>query len=93
MEHYCGMLKPAIRSRRFPFATLAHYVLDTARLSQVKLIYNAGEALSLRAPHKDSATVFPGCEYNDWPVHCMLTIIHTRLDVCSTSSIQTWRSS
>ncbi|EPS95762.1 hypothetical protein FOMPIDRAFT_65211, partial [Fomitopsis schrenkii] len=60
MEHYCGMLKPAIRSRRFPFATLAHYVLDTARLSQVKLIYNAGEALSLRAPHKDSATVFPG---------------------------------
>ena len=71
MERYCGMLKPAIRSRRFPFATLAHYVLDTARLSQIKLIYSAGEALSLRAPHENASTMFPSCEYSSpVPITC-----------------------
>ncbi|KAH9930109.1 uncharacterized protein B0H18DRAFT_873442 [Fomitopsis serialis] len=59
MERYCGMLKPAIRSRRFPYTTLAHYVLDTARLLQVKLVYDAADVLSLRRPMQDMSTTFP----------------------------------
>ncbi|KAI0691672.1 hypothetical protein C8Q76DRAFT_585659, partial [Earliella scabrosa] len=37
MERYCGSLQPAIRNRRFPYASLNRYVLDKARLDQIKL--------------------------------------------------------
>ena len=63
MEHYCGALKPAIQSRHFPYTTLAHYVVDSAHLTQIKLQYNADEALALCAPHVDHSTSIPGCEW------------------------------
>ena len=37
MERYCGALQPAIRSRRFPYSSLNCYVVDWARLTQIKL--------------------------------------------------------
>ncbi|KZT63405.1 hypothetical protein DAEQUDRAFT_680476, partial [Daedalea quercina L-15889] len=39
MERYCGILRPAIRSRRFPFVALDNYVADTAQLAQLKVVY------------------------------------------------------
>ncbi|CDO68471.1 hypothetical protein BN946_scf184754.g5 [Trametes cinnabarina] len=39
MERYCGALQPAIRSRRFPYASINRYVVDHARLTQIKLVY------------------------------------------------------
>ncbi|KAI0326297.1 hypothetical protein GY45DRAFT_1259252 [Cubamyces sp. BRFM 1775] len=50
MERYCGSLQRSIRSRRFPFASLNRYVLDKARLTQVKHIYDLGDALRLAPP-------------------------------------------
>lgn len=49
MERYCGVLQPAIRSRRHPFATLNRYVLDDARLKHIKVLYPAAkESLTLK---------------------------------------------
>ncbi|KAG5633602.1 hypothetical protein H0H81_006603 [Sphagnurus paluster] len=50
MERYCGKLQPAIRSRRFPFAALDRYVLEEAQISQIKLLYDLVDELSLRTP-------------------------------------------
>ncbi|KAI0645014.1 hypothetical protein C8Q79DRAFT_911885 [Trametes meyenii] len=47
MERFCGSLQPAIRSRRYPYASLNRYVLDRARLSHIKQIYDLGDALRL----------------------------------------------
>lgn len=54
MERYCGSLQPAIRSRRFPFASIARYVVDRARLTHIKLSYaNASARLRLTADSLD----------------------------------------
>ena len=50
MERYCNRLKPAIRSRRFPYASLDRFVLEDAQLTQIKAIYNLSEELALRPP-------------------------------------------
>ncbi|THU93897.1 hypothetical protein K435DRAFT_820122 [Dendrothele bispora CBS 962.96] len=50
MERYCGLIGPAIKSRRFPFASLARHVLDQARLTQIKVFYNVAVELSLVTP-------------------------------------------
>ncbi|KZT21252.1 hypothetical protein NEOLEDRAFT_1038886, partial [Neolentinus lepideus HHB14362 ss-1] len=39
MEWYCRWLQPAIKSRWFPWASIDRFVVNTAYLSQVKLIY------------------------------------------------------
>ena len=39
MERYCGSLQPAIRSRRYPYASLNRYLVDQAHLVHLKLIY------------------------------------------------------
>ncbi|KAJ3804937.1 hypothetical protein F5876DRAFT_27882, partial [Lentinula aff. lateritia] len=39
MEWYCGTIQPAICSKRFPFAALSRYVLEDARLTQIKVFY------------------------------------------------------
>jgi hypothetical protein len=48
MERYCGALQPAIRSRRFPYASLDRYVIEDAQLTQIKTVYNVTQELSLR---------------------------------------------
>ena len=62
MERYCGILKPAIRSRRYPFVALDNYIADVARLAQAKAIYDAAEVLALRPPPTDRSTRIPGCK-------------------------------
>lgn len=65
MERYCGALQPAIRSRRFPYSSLNRFVLDNARLTHIKVIYDLHEALSLRGHHEDKSTSILGCT-----LHC-----------------------
>ena len=50
MERYCGSLQGAIQSRRYLYASLNRYVLDRARLTHIKLVYDLGAVLSLRPP-------------------------------------------
>jgi hypothetical protein len=50
MERFCGTLQPAIRSRRFPYASLDRYVVEDAQLTQIKVVYNVAEELALRPP-------------------------------------------
>ena len=63
MERYCGILKPAIRSRRFPFAALDHYILDIVRLTQLKVVYDARKPLALCTPLQDHSHAVPGCAF------------------------------
>jgi hypothetical protein len=53
MERYCNRLKPAIRSRRFPYAALDRYVLEDAQLTQIKTFYDLSTELSLRASRNE----------------------------------------
>jgi hypothetical protein len=46
-------LKPAIRSRRFPYAALDRYVLEDAQLTQIKTFYDLSTELSLRASRNE----------------------------------------
>jgi hypothetical protein len=46
MERFCGSLLPAIKSRRYPFASIDGRVRDLAALNQIKMIYQP-EGLSL----------------------------------------------
>ncbi|KAI0659177.1 hypothetical protein C8Q70DRAFT_916325 [Cubamyces menziesii] len=61
MERYCGRLQPTIRSRRHPYASLNRYVLDSARLDHIKLLYNLREDLSMRpSVARNQGTSIPG---------------------------------
>ena len=50
MERFCGRLQPAIRSRRFPYACIAQYVVDDARLSQIRFMHNMSDEIQLDHP-------------------------------------------
>lgn len=58
MEHYCGTLQPAIRSRRFPYAALDRHVVEDAQVTQIKVTYNMAQELSLRGPRTSVASTF-----------------------------------
>jgi hypothetical protein len=46
-EWFCGRLLPEIRSRRHPFTNIDNFVVASAKLSQIKIVYNLDEELSL----------------------------------------------
>jgi hypothetical protein len=48
IERFCGSLLPAVKSRRFPYASLDRHVTEGAQLLQIKLARNLHEALDLR---------------------------------------------
>lgn len=48
MERFCGRLQPAVKSRRYAYASIAKYILDDARLTQVQLVHNLTGELLLR---------------------------------------------
>ena len=50
MERYCNCLKPAIKSRRFPYTTIDRYIFEDAQLTQIKAIYDLAEELALKPP-------------------------------------------
>ncbi|KZV73981.1 hypothetical protein PENSPDRAFT_711539 [Peniophora sp. CONT] len=45
MERYCGIIRPDIRSKKHPYASLDRGVLETAQLFQIGLLYNAQDSL------------------------------------------------
>ncbi|PPR06620.1 hypothetical protein CVT24_001708 [Panaeolus cyanescens] len=56
------MLLPAIRSRRFPYGSIATFVTALAQLDQIRLRYQAIEQLDLNPPTVDNGLIFPGYE-------------------------------
>ena len=50
IERFCGLLIPAVKNRRFPYASLSNYVVDVAQLKQIALTYNLDEILALHDP-------------------------------------------
>jgi len=64
-ERYCGSLQPAIRSRRFPYASLDRHALEDAQLTQIKIVYNIAQELSLQPPHEAVAGSYstPLCRF------------------------------
>ncbi|KAH6880950.1 hypothetical protein BKA70DRAFT_1391158 [Coprinopsis sp. MPI-PUGE-AT-0042] len=52
MERYCGKLQRIIRSRRFPYPAMDRFVVEDAQLTQIGLLYNVVEELSLSPPKK-----------------------------------------
>ncbi|KAI0694856.1 hypothetical protein C8Q76DRAFT_634372 [Earliella scabrosa] len=59
MERFCGQLQPAIKSRRFPWASIENHLIGLARITQVKLLYNMHDELVLRPP-RDYETLTRG---------------------------------
>ncbi|KZV76002.1 hypothetical protein PENSPDRAFT_570438 [Peniophora sp. CONT] len=47
MERYCGIIRPDIRSKKHPYASLDRGVLETAQLTQIGLLYNAQDCLQI----------------------------------------------
>ncbi|KAI0043591.1 hypothetical protein FA95DRAFT_1546235 [Auriscalpium vulgare] len=45
MERYCGLIRPAIKSRKHPYASLDRFIIECAQISQIRLVYNLNEAL------------------------------------------------
>lgn len=64
MERFCGALARASKSRRYPYSSLNRRVLQTAQLSQIKLIYGLTERLDLEDRRDNIAT---GQNYPGYP--------------------------
>jgi hypothetical protein len=50
MERFCGTMQRAIRSRRFPYASVDRYVVESTQLHQIAILYNIAADLSLQTP-------------------------------------------
>lgn len=48
MECFCGSLLPAIKSRRFPYASIDRQVTELSQLYQIKILYGLRKNLDLR---------------------------------------------
>ncbi|KAG8900769.1 hypothetical protein FRC00_011291 [Tulasnella sp. 408] len=48
MERFCGSLLPAIKSRRYPYASIDRRVTELSQLHQIKVIYGLHQELDLR---------------------------------------------
>ncbi|KAI0716298.1 hypothetical protein C8Q76DRAFT_599310, partial [Earliella scabrosa] len=53
MERFCGMLQPAIKSRRYPWASIENHLTGLVCISQIKLVYDMHEELAFRKPRND----------------------------------------
>ena len=53
-ERFCSRLLPHICSQRHPFSNIDNFVVTSAKLSQIKIMYNLDEELSLH-PKKAEA--------------------------------------
>ncbi|KAK0433589.1 uncharacterized protein EV420DRAFT_1689531 [Desarmillaria tabescens] len=52
MEWYCGKLQPSIQSHRFPYHSLDHFILESAQLTQLQILYKLHDELALRPSHR-----------------------------------------
>ncbi|KAJ6459013.1 hypothetical protein C8R45DRAFT_913204 [Mycena sanguinolenta] len=65
MERFCGSLVPAVKSRKHPFASLAHRIRDVAQLTQIKLLYGLTAELDLSPSKEMVETRFASDDYPD----------------------------
>ena len=54
MERHCNTLLQSIRSRRHPYASISSFIIATAQLDQIRLIYDLHETLRLDPDEKES---------------------------------------
>ena len=50
MERYCGLIRPAIKSRKNADASLERYIIECAQLAQISLIYNLHDEIHALHP-------------------------------------------
>lgn len=50
MERHCGDILRNIKSRRYPYKSIDHYVTARAHITQVKLLYDLHQELSFKCP-------------------------------------------
>lgn len=64
MERFCGALLRVIKSRRYPYSNVDNHVVADTQLSQIKLLYDLDEKLSLVLPRLTKLLVlFPSFLY------------------------------
>ncbi|KAF8262478.1 hypothetical protein EI94DRAFT_1773176 [Lactarius quietus] len=68
VERYCNRVKPAIRSRRFPYTTIDWYILEDAQLTQVKAIYDLSDELALQPSLPVSSRALISQDRSDFPI-------------------------
>lgn len=63
MERHCGDIGRHVKSRRHPYANINKYVTSLAHLTQIRLLYNLEDALSLKKPiSRDLSFTLPSCK-------------------------------
>jgi hypothetical protein len=84
MERYCNRLKPAIKSRRFPYASIDHFVLEDAQLTQIKAVYGMADELALQPQQRGlPAGVYSDHNCEHWPFSsCFYLIFPTADPTC-----------
>jgi hypothetical protein len=50
-EWFCGQLLWAVKSQQHPDACMAQYLVDDAWMTQIQLVHNMIQELSLHKPH------------------------------------------
>lgn len=54
MERFCSSLRPAIRSRKYPYTSIDHYVTDAAKINQVRLAHDLDDYFNRRSANPAS---------------------------------------
>ncbi|KAA1474205.1 hypothetical protein DENSPDRAFT_860222 [Dentipellis sp. KUC8613] len=61
MERFCGLIRPAIKSRKHPDASLDRYLLEVAQLFQITLVYNAQDMSHVLHPRRNPSNPDDAC--------------------------------
>jgi transaldolase len=61
MERFCGILQRAIRSRRFPYASLDRFLTESVQLRQIANDKDAAAELALRIPSTQTGLSVQQC--------------------------------
>lgn len=62
MERYCGMLLPAIKSRKHPYSTLSNYISDIALISTLEYMYDLDLTFTVRRSFAKKTFTTPECK-------------------------------
>ena len=80
MERFCGSLQPAIKSQCHPYMSISKHVTDKAHLTQVQVLYDLQDQLSLQAsPCSGQLFAHPKCM-----LHCISNISSGLTSLCYT---------
>jgi hypothetical protein len=82
MERFCSSIQPAIKSRRFPYASIDSWLVDSAHLMIIKLRFGLSDELSLLPKRIDQGICIPGCRCFALPVCCSVANVLFRSYLC-----------